>query len=380
MNRRSFIRLAGSTAVVFAAGVGTFAVTREPTKALKPWKTAGIGYDDPRMWALSYAILAPNPHNRQPWMADLREDDVITLRCDLERLLPHTDPFNRQIVIGLGCFLENLRMAAAEAGYLADIKPFPEGEPEDNLDQRPIARIVFRKSNTVRPDPLFRYILERRSNKDSFDTKKSVSEQSLKQLALAADNANGTGWTNDETRVADLRDLSWRALEVEIRTPRTYQESIDLMRIGKAEIEANPDGIDIGGPMLEGLNKMGLMTREGIADPESSEFETGLDMFRPVMASGMAYVWIKTDTNTRIDQLNAGRSWVRLNIKGAELGIGVHPISQALQEYPEMTELYDELHRKLEVDGRVQMLGRIGYGETQAPSPRWPLAKKTSKV
>ncbi len=67
-----------------------------------------------------------------------------------------------------------------------------------------------------------------------------------------------------------------------------------------------------------------------MADPESSEFEIGLDMFRPIMA----YVWISTQGNTRVDQLQAGRSWVRLNIKGAQLGIGVHPISQALQEYP----------------------------------------------
>lgn len=380
MNRRSFIRLAGSTALVFAAGAGTFAVTREPSKALKPWKTAGVGYDDPRMWALSYAILAPNPHNRQPWMADLREDGVITLRCDLDRLLPHTDPFNRQIVIGLGCFLEILRMAAAEVGYQADIASFPEGMPDNSLDQRPIARIRFQKSVAISPDPLFAFVLARRSNKDPFDTDRPVSADTLKTLALAAQNPDGTGWTNDVSRVTKLRDLSWRAMELEIKTPRTFQESIDLMRIGKAEIEANPDGIDIGSPMLEALNKVGLVTRKGMADPESSEFEVGLDMFRPIMGSAMAYVWISTNGNNRIEQLQAGRAWVRLNIKAAELGLDVHPISQALQEYPEMADLYDQLHRQLAVKGRVQMFGRVGYGTEQAQSPRWPVEKMMRRV
>ncbi len=372
MNRRSFIRLVGSASVVMAAGAGGFVVTRRPDKALEPWQAAGDGYDDPRMWTLSYAILAPNPHNRQPWIADLGEEGTVSLYCDLQRLLPHTDPFSRQIVIGLGCFLEILRMAAAEIGYRADIRPFPEGMPDNALDRRPIARVVFEKDGTVDPDPLFRFVPARRSNKEPFDTARRVSLETLRALAASSDHA-GTGWTDDPDAVAALRDLSWRAMELEITTPRTYQESIDLMRIGKAEIEANPDGIDIGDPLLEALYRTGLMTREGMADHGSQEFRAGLDMFRPIMGTGMAYMWLATAGNSREDQLTAGRSWVRLNLKGAELGLGVHPISQALQEYPEMTDLYAELHRRLGVDGRVQMLGRLGYGEPQRESPRWPV-------
>ena len=56
---------------------------------------------EPRMQALSYAILAPNPHNRQPWLVDLQVDGQVTLYVDQTRLLPHTDPFSRQIVAGL---------------------------------------------------------------------------------------------------------------------------------------------------------------------------------------------------------------------------------------------------------------------------------------
>ena len=38
------------------------------------------------------------------------------------------------------------------------------------------------------------------------------------------------------------------------------------MRIGKAEINANPDGIDLGGAFLEALSAAGLLTRETLAD------------------------------------------------------------------------------------------------------------------
>jgi len=80
VNRRNFIKIIGSSALIAAAGTGGWAVTRTPRRALEPWKVAGaLPYSDPRIRALSYAILAPNPHNRQPWIVDLAGPDRIVL-------------------------------------------------------------------------------------------------------------------------------------------------------------------------------------------------------------------------------------------------------------------------------------------------------------
>jgi hypothetical protein len=153
------------------------------------------------------------------------------------------------------------------------------------------------------------------------------------------------------------------------------------MRLGKAEIEANPDGIDLGGPFLETLNKLGLMTRQSLADPQSTAFQQGLDMYREITGTAMAYVWLKTSGNGRLDQLAAGRAWLRLNLKATELGLGLHPLSQALQEYPEMEPHYARIHEQLAGPGqRLQMFGRLGYGPEVAPSPRWPLESKLQKA
>jgi hypothetical protein len=52
----------------------------------------------------------------------------------------------------------------------------------------------------------------------------------------------------------------------------------------------------------------------------------------------------------------------------------MQPLSQALQEYPEMAAHYARAHEILAGPGEtVQMLGRMGYGPTIGPSPRWPL-------
>ena len=119
LTRRQTLALFGGGVILAATGaITTFLTTRTPTKALQPWQIAGQGYADPRLDTVSWAILAPNPHNRQPWIVRLDGDDGFTLYADPERRLPTTDPFDRQIAIGLGCFLEIARQAAAQNGWL----------------------------------------------------------------------------------------------------------------------------------------------------------------------------------------------------------------------------------------------------------------------
>ena len=382
ITRRGLLKSAGASAIVLVAGGGAFVITREPAAAIAPWREAGQNYDDPRLRALSYAILAPNPHNRQPWLIDLRRPDELTLFCDTERLLPVTDPFNRQIVIGFGCFLELFKLAAAKDRYLADIVPFPEGASPERLDSRPIATVRFRRDDNAEPDPLFRHVLERRSNKEPYDTARPVANDTLAALERAGSGDVTVGATNAPDRVAALRALTWNAMETELKTRDAYMESVHLMRIGKAEIEANPDGIDFGGPFLEALNRFGVLTRETLADVNSSAYQQGLDMFREITGSAMAHLWIKTNGNAREAQLAAGRAWVRINLKATELGLGIHPMSQALQEFAEMRPNFDSARGILKAGPgeRVQMLGRLGYGPAITASPRWPLETRLARL
>ena len=134
LTRRAVLISGAATATVIAGGAAGLALLSRPRRANLPWKAAGESFGDARLDALAYAILAPSPHNMQPWQIRLDGDDTVTLFCDPDRLLPETDPPNRQITIGFGCFLELLRMAAAERGIRTDVEPFPEGEPEPVLD------------------------------------------------------------------------------------------------------------------------------------------------------------------------------------------------------------------------------------------------------
>lgn len=380
VSRRRTLALLGGGAILAAGSAVGYSVTRKPHAALSPWTLAG-DYDEPRMHALSYAILAPNPHNRQPWLVDLREEGAVTLRVDLDRLLPHTDPFSRQIVVGLGCFLEVMKLAAASRGYKITFDLFPDGEDAQALDTRRVAVARFEEGIGQAEPSLFDHVLTRRSLKEPYDTNRPVSDAALSQLAEAVTAGSGVGTTNDAEDVTVLRELTAQAFEVEFLTPRTYKESVDLFRIGHREVNANPDGIDFSGAQFETLRLLGLFSREAAMDPDGMSFQSGLDMVTSTARTGMAYIWLTTPGNTRSEQIVAGRDWVRLNLAATGLGLGVQPMSQALQEYPEVADLYDAVHTRLAPEGgTVQMLGRLGYGASVPPSPRWPIEKKVVNV
>lgn len=376
LSRRKLIFLVGGGAVLAAGGAFGYAATRTPQTAYLPWERAG-SYEDPRMRALSWALLAPNPHNRQPWLADLSEGGVITLHVDHDRLLPHTDPFNRQITIGLGCFLELLRMAAAEDGYRAEVTLFPEGSSSAALDQRPIARITLTSDPAVARDPQFALVPSRRSNKEPFDVNRALAPKMLTQMATAARNGTRFGGTVDLAEVLEWRALTREALRIEVETPHTYQESVDLFRIGRREIDASPDGIDFSGPMFESMHLTGMFDREIAADPTSFAFTAGMEAVHANADTAMGHVWLVTSDNSRETQISTGADWLRVNLAATAQGLGFQPLSQALQEFPEMAGLFRQVHDRLAQEGgTVQMLARIGYGPVVGNSPRWPVESR----
>ena len=359
--RKTLTLLCGGTIVAASAGATGFLTTRTPHKARAPWTQAGT-YDDPRLNALSYALLAPNPHNLQPWQVGLDGENGVIILRDPARALPETDPYDRQITIGLGCFLEQMVLAAGASGHAVSLDLFPQGETG------PVALARFAEGAT--PDPLAAHILDRRSCKEPF-LSQAISPATANELELYADV-----YTDDQS-VQALKSLTWAAWLTEANTSRTMQESVDLMRYGKAEINNSPDGIDLGGPFLATLMMVGGLNREPQSDPGSTAFKQGVQIFQEMLDATPAYAALVSNGNTRVDQIEAGRRWMRLNLKTTAMGLALHPVSQCLQEFPEMAPHYKKAHEVLAVSGQtVQMLGRLGYGPEVPASPRWPLEAK----
>jgi len=380
ISRRAVLTTGGASLLVLGAGSGVL-LSKNVESAREPWRQAELGFGDVRLNALAYAILAPNPHNRQPWIVRLGADEnSFTLYCDLQRLLPETDPPNRQITIGFGAFLELFTMAAAQQGYRTYIDSFPEGEPHPLLDNRPIATIRMAKDASIIPDSLFDYALSRRTVRSNFDTSRIPSKSDMQALlkAAALPDPSRFAHSSEAETIGKLKDLSFKGWMIESSNLKTHHESTALMRIGAKEVNANPDGIALYGPMMEGLGGLGIMSREKVNEIGSAAHKGTVDFYNKLIESAGCFGWLSTPENTRRDQLRAGADWVRLNLAATKIGIAFHPLSQVLQEFPEMAEAYEVLHEYLEIEApaRVQGLFRFGYAPPPKASPRWPLQSR----
>jgi hypothetical protein len=373
LSRRNFILLAGTTSVIVAAGSAAINLDAMPSNAIAPWSKSKSTDSDIRKRVLSYAILAPNPHNIQPWLVDLRQPERIDLYCDRTRLLPQTDPFSRQILIGHGAFLELLDLAASVEGHRTEITYFPKGEFGDRIDDRPVASIRLIPDSNRKPDPLFQQILKRRSAKVPFDSAKPLMPEHAKGLATAYTSPDcKLSITTENSQVLGLQGIVRSGMEIEMRTPRTHQESLDLIRIGAKEVEQHRNGISLTGAPIGWARILGFISREKLADPNSQAFQSGVTKYRNIAEASPAFAWMTTSRNTRSLQLAVGRAYARLNLKATELGVAMHPMSQVLQEYEEMQALQRGFLKMVDItDGHtVQILVRLGYTEHPNPSPR----------
>lgn len=373
-SRRNFLKVAGSAVVITAvSAAGLTQCDLMPNEAVAAWRGPQPDIRDPRVKALSYALLAPNPHNRQPWIVDLREAGAISFFCDGERLLPETDPFSRQISIGCGAFLELLKMAAANDGFRAEISYFPQGAwPENQIGQQPICRVEFVADGQVARDPLFAQVLKRRTNRHSFDGSAVLKAEAQAIAEVMGQLPVRFDWTGESSRLNALRDIARRAWAIEVKKDSTYLESVRLFRITAPEIAQHRDGLSFHGPFFWWLNKLGLFSRETAMDAFARN--QALELIETHLKTP-AFGWIVTSANDRLTQFAAGAAYLRANLKATEMGLAMHPLSQALQEFPEMLTLLAEHKQAVGAAEAetVQMFFRLGRATQAEPAPRRPL-------
>lgn len=374
--RRAFLRLVGGGVVLAAAGPLAGCADNLPPEAVAAWSQAGRETDD-RRWILAHALLAPHSHNLQSWLVDLRTEGEILLRCDRTRLLPATDPQSRQIVMSQGTFLEVLDLAARERGYRPEIEPFPEGPfgPEQ-VDDRPVARIRLVRDAAVKRDPLFAQVLQRRTNRSAYDPQRAPDAAAWQALAAALP-ATGLRFGFVDPSKADVlaahRAIANEAWAIEMTTPAAILESYAVLRVGAKEIAEHRDGISLTAALPVWMNRLGLFDRTKAPGPDDIAVRTQIQDFAKVIESTPAFLWIVSEGNERLTQLNAGRAWVRVQLAGTALGLAMHPLQQALQEYPEQARPYARIHSLLQAPRpthTVQMWARVGFAPAVPPAPR----------
>lgn len=346
------------------------------TLALRPWSGPPKSEHDVRVQALSYAVLAPNAHNTQPWSLALRGDDEIVLYVDRTRLLPATDPPFRQAHVSQGTFIELLVIALAELGHGAEVVLFPEGEYSE-MDDRPVARIRV-LPGPAQKDPLFAQIAQRRSNKRPYDPEKKLSPAEVASIEKSLGTSAGASVAVIHAAKAreGVARICADAMAVEVNDRARNVETAKWFRFSSAELEEKRDGFGLEHNGKSGFTRWFAETfvldRESSADPGGTFAQGAIDMAREQAFSAPAFGVLTTPDNTRRAQVLAGRAYARIALTVQALELAMHPMSQSLEEYADMAKEKSRLEQAVALGpgGAVQMLFRLGHADASPHTPR----------
>jgi hypothetical protein len=378
MNRRYFIKVTG-------LGIGSVVLSSGIVGCMDPIAGDEYGWNGPdkletdiRMQVLAYAILSPNPHNKQPWIVRLTGPMRFDLYVDSERLLPETDPLHRQIHIGQGTFLETLSIAATGLGYQAVIDYFPQGIYNNSeLADKPVASIKLVKNEGTKIDPLFHSILTRHSNKREYnDYQLDKTEIATLQKTHASYSEYPLTFQDSPTAKELLVKTLTQAMQLEVGNKQRDMETIQMFRFNDEEVRQHRDGFGVAQAGLSGVTKFIAETffldREKVETDPTEFGQQAVDMTQKVGQSTNTFGWISTHSNTRLDQVKVGRDYCRLNLQTTMMGLAQHPMSQVLQEYDDMLALQQSFKKSFNIpaDETVQMLFRLGKAEPVVHGPR----------
>ena len=378
MKRRNFIRIMGIGAgsmLLFSQlrGCHNEGIIQQPG-----WSSNDLNESDIRLKIIAYAMLCPNPHNKQPWLVELTGPSSFRLFVDQDRLLPETDPYFRQIHIGQGTFLEMLSIAASGFGYEVEVNYFPDGGYSNlELAKKAVASIELKQRADLEPDTLFSEILKRHSNKRVYNNI-PLSDLEIEQLYNFNKN-NFISRIHIEQSCQskkELENILVQAMEIEILDRSRELETIRMFRFDDEEIKNNRDGFGLSQSGVNGFRKFMaenfILSRKDVENDPTEFGKQAVEVVKKQSVSTTCFAWLSTDSNERLDQILVGRDYCRLNLKTSAMGLVQHPMSQILQEYDGMLALQAEFKSKFNIkkNETVQMLFRIGRAEPTQHSPR----------
>lgn len=345
---------------------------------LNPWsKEYFENYSDPRIRLAARGILAASGHNMQPWTLRFDSTDSMSfyLYANRERITKEVDPEYRQMMISQGTFLEYVLVAGEKEGWNVKIKLFPNGEyDEENLlqsmDTLPVAKITL-KSAQHEDTPLYNAMYMPDTNRMPYwDHELSPYEiSSLESVSETSDISIKV--------YKELSDRSYittcvmKSATTEAGVPRVMEETNTIFRPNERQKNQYRYGFSVEGQGTSGLMKPVLQGMLTIFPSLNSGKAASQNFIKSTLTSvdnNPAYVMIVTEKNDRATQVRSGMIYSQLVLTGHTMGLAMQPLSQVLEEYPEMNRLYTEFKQKYAPEGStIQMLFRTGFPKDRMP-------------
>lgn len=302
---------------------------------------------------LDDARYAQNAHNIQSWNIHIISDMEATITLDLNRMLPETDPVNRQLILSLGAFTAVAEMKASNLGYQLEATWL---ETETNQPQ--IILSLDSKENLKRDDlidtltsPTVKYAVQ------ATELDRNWGEGVTKKYSNHLVNFN---IIDDQQDVEDLKQIALDAFIIEMEHPPTRDESVINTHIGKKVRKEKPYGITL----LPNIKKTSFPIMEFFAAlfplKDDAFSKQSIKMFEKALTSAQVLISMTTIDNRLETQFRSGIEMQKMWMAFISKNYSLLPLSQGLQEYEEVAVKYEEFHNILtEGVETVQMLWSV---------------------
>lgn len=359
MNRKKFLTIAGSSLI--AAG-GVYYLTSDKTNFtrndIKKDGTAGkVSLSDDEREILFLASLAPSGHNTQPWLVKYIEPNHWIIGNDKSKWLPAVDPTQRETILSIGAFLQNLEYVAADKGYACQFTILAATNQDEN-----IAEVKLDKSTNKIPYDVEK-IKKRRTVRSNYQAAPLKKEDQVYLTGGESDffhflpnNSKEYQWLNEQTieanRIQAYRDAA-------------QKELAGWIRFSGKDAEKYGDGLTTASMEIDGMPAWVLRNFYNESSVLKKSFrEQSIDKVKQQVAQSAGWLLITSKDNSVISLLETGRRMQKLFLKIRERMIAIHPMTQILEE----SATSQILNQSIGITDNVQFILRTGYLKTY-PDP-----------
>lgn len=330
MKRREFLKTsAAATTLALCSGIYLPACGRDlRSELMGNDQTSGshaIEKLDPDGYKiLYYASLAPSGHNSQPWFIKVNSQLDWVVGSDADRFLKTVDGRNRETLLSLGAFVENLVQAAGAFGYAVKIKVIAQ----DRFDSD-VVKINLSKSKALGV-PLQRMVT-RRTVKSHFQSKE-LKPSDVNAFSKSVDGhlfyfPSGTEHANFMNKEAVENYV------IQSENKKAIEEFASWVRLKDTEAEKFRDGLTVDGMEITGLAGWYVRHFMDNKDVMAKAFnDKGIQKTKELVKEGAGWLVITSDGNTVKDLIETGRRFQRMALAARDKMIGIHPMTQALEE------------------------------------------------
>jgi hypothetical protein len=351
MNRRNFIAFAGATIVV-AGGVYYLSTDKSNfvRADIKDDLSGNISLKDDERAILQLASLAPSGHNTQPWFVKYIEPYHWIIGNDKSKWLLAVDPTQRETMLSIGAFLQNIEYASSNLGYACQFTLLATTNQDENIVEVKLTNAI----NSTKYD--IQKIKQRRTVRSNYlvDTLKKedvayLTTNDFDFIHYIPNSSKEHQWLNEQTIEAN-RGQAYR--------DDAEKELADWIRFSSKDAKIHCDGLTLASMEIEGLTAWYLRNFYGKADVMKNSFrEKSIDSVKEQVSKSAGWLLITSKDNSVATLLETGKRLQRLLLKIRERNIAIHPMTQILEE----TATLQTLHSSIGINDNIQFILRTGY-------------------